>query len=200
MNASATRQPPPETIFQSFRWRPLLVSGIPMRRDSRALAADRPIARFHEKPPKPIRSSDTLRGFTGRATGRESGPLRFVFFRTLVLLRDNPRGIHVLIAGARYLAAHAPTVRSQDHTFQIARRLSRGERSFEESSPQTKHNLFGMPCNFAPPRVGCGRGAFRRGSVVASAKWSQPQLRGTGCLDTHGRLWSAERCDGAWNL
>lgn len=44
----------PKTICPIFRWRPLLVSGIPIRRDSRALAADRPIARLQEKPPKPI--------------------------------------------------------------------------------------------------------------------------------------------------
>jgi hypothetical protein len=50
--ASATRHPPPETSLPSFRWRPLLVSGIPMRRDNRALAAERPIARFHENPPR----------------------------------------------------------------------------------------------------------------------------------------------------
>jgi len=38
----------------------------------------------------------------------------------------------VLIAGARYLAAHAPTMRSQGQTFGIARRLSHGENLFEE--------------------------------------------------------------------
>src|SRR5580704_1356072 len=54
MTASTTRHPPPETILPSFRWRPLLVSGMPIRRDSRALAAEIPTARFQEKPPKPI--------------------------------------------------------------------------------------------------------------------------------------------------
>ena len=39
---------------------------------------------------------------------------------------------HVLIAAARYLAAHAPTMRSQLQTYTIARRLSRGENLFEE--------------------------------------------------------------------
>jgi hypothetical protein len=58
-------------------------------------------------------------------------------FRQYSLLGDKRRGMHVLIAGARYLAAHAPTVRSQEQTFQIARRLSRGERLFEESSTET---------------------------------------------------------------
>jgi len=38
----------------------------------------------------------------------------------------------VLVAAARYLAAHAPTVRSQGQTYGIARRLSRGEMIHEE--------------------------------------------------------------------
>ena len=42
------------------------------------------------------------------------------------------RANHVLIAAARYLAAHAPTMRSQLQTFTIARRLSQGEKLFEE--------------------------------------------------------------------
>ena len=37
-----------------------------------------------------------------------------------------------LVAAARYLAAHAPTVRAQGQTFQIARRLHRGERLYED--------------------------------------------------------------------
>ena len=43
-----------------------------------------------------------------------------------------PEGVHVLVAAARYLAAHAPTVRSQGQTYGIARRLSRGEMIHEE--------------------------------------------------------------------
>ena len=42
------------------------------------------------------------------------------------------RANHVLVAAARYLAAHAPTMRSQLQTFTIARRLSHGEDLFEE--------------------------------------------------------------------
>jgi len=56
-----------------------------------------------------------------------------VAFRQHALLRGTPAGVHALVAAARYLAAHAPTVRSQEQTYQIARRLSRGERLFEES-------------------------------------------------------------------
>src|SRR5689334_16154743 len=38
-----------------------------------------------------------------------------------------------LIAAARYLAAHAPTARAQRQTFEIARRLHRGERLYEDA-------------------------------------------------------------------
>ena len=41
-------------------------------------------------------------------------------------------GTHALIAAARYLAAHAPTVRAQGQTYDIAHRLHHGERLFEE--------------------------------------------------------------------
>ena len=43
----------------------------------------------------------------------------------------NPAAVHVLVAAARYLAAHAPSLRAQGQTYQIAYRLSRGERLFE---------------------------------------------------------------------
>jgi nitrite reductase/ring-hydroxylating ferredoxin subunit len=46
--------------------------------------------------------------------------------------RPAAESAHVLIAAARYLAAHAPTVRAEGQTFEIARRLHRGERVFEE--------------------------------------------------------------------
>ena len=39
--------------------------------------------------------------------------------------------VHVLVAAARYLAAHAPTMRAQGQTFGIARRLHRNEKLFE---------------------------------------------------------------------
>jgi len=46
-------------------------------------------------------------------------------------LQGRPEAGHVLIAAARYLAAHAPTPRAQNQTYQIALRLQRGERLFE---------------------------------------------------------------------
>jgi nitrite reductase/ring-hydroxylating ferredoxin subunit len=54
-------------------------------------------------------------------------------FRQYESLRGTPEGGHVLVAAARYLAAHAPTVRAEQQTFQIARRLHRGERLYEEA-------------------------------------------------------------------
>jgi len=52
-------------------------------------------------------------------------------FRQYHLLGPGEAGIHALVAAARYLAAHAPTMRAQGQTFQIARRLHRGEKVFE---------------------------------------------------------------------
>jgi hypothetical protein len=40
--------------------------------------------------------------------------------------------MHLLIAAARYLAAHSPTMRSQGRTYQIANQLYHGEHLFEE--------------------------------------------------------------------
>jgi flagellar basal body rod protein FlgG len=40
--------------------------------------------------------------------------------------------VHILVAAARYLAAHSPTMRSQGHTYQIANQLYHGEHLFEE--------------------------------------------------------------------
>jgi hypothetical protein len=47
------------------------------------------------------------------------------------LLGGTERAHHVLVAAARYLAAHAPTARAQGQTYQIAWRLHRGERLYE---------------------------------------------------------------------
>lgn len=54
-------------------------------------------------------------------------------FRQYSLLGQTAAGVHVLVAAARYLAAHAPTMRSIEQTYQMAYRLHRGERLFEES-------------------------------------------------------------------
>ena len=52
-------------------------------------------------------------------------------FRQYSLLKGTPYANNVLIAAARYLAAHAPTMRAQGQTYQIAWRLARGEKLFE---------------------------------------------------------------------
>jgi hypothetical protein len=49
------------------------------------------------------------------------------------LLRGTPEATYVLVAAARYLAAHAPTVRAEGQTFHIAERLHRGENLYEEA-------------------------------------------------------------------
>lgn len=49
-------------------------------------------------------------------------------FRQYGFLRGTPEGRAVLVAAARYLAAHSPTVRAQGQTYEIARRLRSGER------------------------------------------------------------------------
>jgi nitrite reductase/ring-hydroxylating ferredoxin subunit len=48
------------------------------------------------------------------------------------LLRGSGEESLPLIAAARYLAAHAPTARAQRQTFEIARRLHRGERLYDD--------------------------------------------------------------------
>ena len=52
-------------------------------------------------------------------------------FRQYQSLRETEAGIPILVATARYLAAHAPTMRSQRQTYQMADRLNRGDRVFE---------------------------------------------------------------------
>jgi hypothetical protein len=53
-------------------------------------------------------------------------------FKQFKRLEGTEEGVYVLVAAARYLAAHAPTVRAQGQTYEIALRLHRGERLFEE--------------------------------------------------------------------
>ena len=44
-----------------------------------------------------------------------------------MLGQDTTAGTHVLVAAARYMAAHAPTVRAQGQTYLIAQCLHRGD-------------------------------------------------------------------------
>jgi nitrite reductase/ring-hydroxylating ferredoxin subunit len=45
---------------------------------------------------------------------------------------NNTPRVYILVAAARYLAAHSPTMRSQGHTYQTANQLHQGEHLFEE--------------------------------------------------------------------
>ncbi len=53
-------------------------------------------------------------------------------FRQHSLLEGTPEATHVLVAAARYLAAHAATPRAQLQTYTIANRLHRGEKLYED--------------------------------------------------------------------
>jgi nitrite reductase/ring-hydroxylating ferredoxin subunit len=53
-------------------------------------------------------------------------------FRQVDRLGHGDDAALMLVAAARYLAAHAPTARAENQTFEIARRLHRGERIYEE--------------------------------------------------------------------
>lgn len=83
-------------------------------------------------------SPDRLLAALGRALLREDRNFHTIqtvetAFRQFSGLRGTPEGVHALVAAARYLAAHAPTVRAQGQTFQFASRLLRGERLYEET-------------------------------------------------------------------
>ncbi|WP_013334308.1 Rieske (2Fe-2S) protein [Gloeothece verrucosa] len=52
-------------------------------------------------------------------------------FKQYSFLNGSEAGIHILVAATRYLAAHAPTRRTSYQTYQIAERLSKGDRLFE---------------------------------------------------------------------
>jgi nitrite reductase/ring-hydroxylating ferredoxin subunit len=73
----------------------------------------------------------------GKALAREDRDFHTIqtveaAFAQYALLRESPEANHVLIAAARYLAAHSPSVRAQGQTFHIAERLHRGEKLYEE--------------------------------------------------------------------
>jgi hypothetical protein len=84
---------------------------------------------------------DKLRATLGKALLREDAgfhPIQSLeaCFRQYDMLLEFPGdpkiANHALIAAARYLAAHSPTARSANQTYQIALRLNRGEKVFEE--------------------------------------------------------------------
>jgi hypothetical protein len=83
-------------------------------------------------------SPDTLLAALGKLLLRENRDFHTIqtveaAFSQFQLLRGTPEAVHVLVAAARYLAAHAPTTRSQEQVYQTAYRLSRGEHLFEDN-------------------------------------------------------------------
>jgi nitrite reductase/ring-hydroxylating ferredoxin subunit len=80
---------------------------------------------------------DRLLAAIGQALAREDRDFHTIqtveaAFAQHALLRGTPEALHVLVAAARYLAAHAPTVRAEGQTYHIAERLHRGENLYEE--------------------------------------------------------------------
>jgi hypothetical protein len=76
-------------------------------------------------------------GALGRALLREDRDFHTIqdfeaAVRLHLYLGSTPAGTHALVAIARYLAAHSPTVRAQGQTWNIAARLHRGDHLFEE--------------------------------------------------------------------
>ena len=66
-------------------------------------------------------------------------------------------GRHILIAVARFLAAHAPTERSEFHTASIARRLHRGQIVHAE---EPAANAASACLSVSAGVRGCRRGGF----------------------------------------
>ncbi len=57
---------------------------------------------------------------------------------------DSTAGRHILIAAARYIAAHSPTERAQLQTAMVARRLSRGEAIYEAQDEEDPPPILGQ--------------------------------------------------------
>ena len=81
-------------------------------------------------------NSDRLLAVLGQLLLREDRDFHTIqeieaAFRQYSRLKATKAGIHVLVAAARYLAAHVPTRRSQEQTYQMAERLHKGEEVFE---------------------------------------------------------------------
>jgi nitrite reductase/ring-hydroxylating ferredoxin subunit len=80
---------------------------------------------------------DRLLAMLGRLLLREDRDFHTIqcveaAFRQHERLQGTAEDTHVLVAAARYLAAHSPTVRAEGQTYEIARRLHRGESVYED--------------------------------------------------------------------
>ena len=57
----------------------------------------------------------------------------------------DPEAAPILIAAARYLAAHSPTLRARHQTAQVARRLMLGGRCTKSPRRRFEHPVIGAP-------------------------------------------------------
>ena len=133
LNMPAARLPEPEKEVENPE-RPLASLSALLDRQQQVNEVGEAVARYLSSNGEPAR----LLAVLGRLLLREDRDFHTIqtveaAYRQYEHLRGTPAGTHVLVAAARYLAAHSPTVREQGQTYQIAYRLHRGERLFEES-------------------------------------------------------------------
>ncbi|MFQ5656036.1 MAG: Rieske (2Fe-2S) protein [Candidatus Methylomirabilales bacterium] len=133
LNVPAARLPEPDGRREEMEE---LLAALPQVLDQRQQTetASEIVARYLHGGGDPIR----LRAVVGRLLLREDRDFHTIqaveaAFRQEQELRGTGAGTHVMVAAARYLAAHSPTARAQGQTYQIAHRLNRGDRLFEEA-------------------------------------------------------------------
>lgn len=133
LNVPAAKLPEPKDLVENAQE---LLKQLPdsLDRQQQVNETGQLVARYLYSGGKPERLMATL----GKLMLRENRDFHVIqeleaAFRQYSFLGQTPAGIHVLVAAARYLAAHAPTMRSQAQTYQIAYRLHRGDRLFEDS-------------------------------------------------------------------
>ncbi len=132
LNVPATRLPTPEAAADPAA----LLDELPalLDRQQQVDEAARLVASFLASGGEPARLVAAL----GNALAREDRNFHTIqcieaATRQHALLRGSADATLPLIAAARYLAAHATTTRSQRQTFDIARRLHRGEKLYEDA-------------------------------------------------------------------
>ena len=133
LNVPAARLPEPEEDVENPEM-PLAELSALLDRQQQVNEVGEVVARYVSSDGEPER----LLAVLGKLLLREDRDFHTIqtveaAYRQYEHLRGTEAGTHVLVAAARYLAAHSPTVREQGQTYQIAYRLHRGDRLFEES-------------------------------------------------------------------
>jgi len=133
LNIPAARLPEPEEDVENHEM-PLAELSALLDRQQQVNEVGEVVARYLSSDGEPER----LLAMLGKLLLREDRDFHTIqtveaAYRQYEYLRGTEAGMHILVAAARYLAAHSPTVREQGQTYQIAYRLRRGERLFEES-------------------------------------------------------------------